>query len=326
MSAPTLTSRGVRRGPTLLVAAIAIGVLFALQVRVNGALGARLSNGFEAALLSSMGGVAVLIVLAVALPSARRGVASIPAAVRARAFPRWTMLAGVLGGYLVLSQGVVPGVTGVALYTISYVAGQILGGIAVDLWGVGPAGRQRVTRTRAIGAATVTGAVVWAVSPGLASAGLTQVSLLLLLPLTAGMFHGLQTMMNGLQTAHYTTFVPATLVNFGLGAVVAGVLVLCHLVVGGTWERPPTQPWYYLGGLLGVFVIGGAAYLARQLGLLLTSMGMISGQLVGAFVLDIVWPVSQSDGFPLCELLGTALALVGVGIAFRPSAARPVCT
>ncbi|WP_258933817.1 DMT family transporter [Nesterenkonia pannonica] len=41
--------------------------------------------------------------------------------------------------------------------------------------------------------------------------------------------------------------------------------------------------WNYLGGALGLIFVGLGAYLITQVGVLVTAMGMIAGQLVGSW-------------------------------------------
>lgn len=316
-SAPPAPGRSAAATAGYLAIALGVGVLLPAQARITGALGVRLDDGMLAAWLTSFVGLVFAGLLAVLLPSARRAFASIPQAVRSRAFPWWAMLAGLFAAYLVVTQGVVAGVTGVALFTIAFVAGQTLGGIGVDVWGIGPAGRKRITRERLAGAVTILAAVVLAVTPSI-TAGSDGTALLLLLPFTAGLVNGLQTVMNGMQTAHYRNFVPATFINFAVGLIGLGLILLVQGIIAGGWATPPLEAWLYLGGPLGVLIVGGAASLAKHLGVLLTSLGMIAGQLAGALLLDLAWPTEEAAGFPWLELAGTALALAGVIIASLP--------
>lgn len=109
--------------------------------------------------------------------------------------------------------------------------------------------------------------------------------------------------MTGLQTAHYGSFIPTTLFNFILGTALLAVLAAVRTVGDGTFAAPPTTGWYYLRGPLGVMCVGLASYLAKHLGVLMTSLGMITGQLVGALALEVVWPASARTGFPVLEVL-----------------------
>lgn len=148
--------------------------------------------------------------------------------------------------------------------------------------------------------------------------------LLLLLPFSAGLLNGLQTVMNGLQTAYYGNFVPATFLNFAIGLVGLGLILLVRGLVEGSWPAPPTAVWLYLGGPLGVLIVGGASALVKHLGALMTSLGMIAGQLVGALVLDLVWPSTDTTGFPWFEAIGTAVAILGIFIASKPPVSHPI--
>lgn len=121
--------------------------------------------------------------------------------------------------------------------------------------------------------------------------------------------------MNGLQTAHYRSFIPAALINFILGTLLLALLAAVRAFPDGGFSAPPVEPWYYLGGPLGVMCVGLAAYLAKHLGILMTSLGMIAGQLIGALVLEAVWPADVHAGSLLQELLATVLAVAGVAIA-----------
>ncbi|MEU1623099.1 LysE family transporter [Streptomyces sp. NPDC005722] len=312
--------------PVHLLAALAVGMLLPAQGRITGALGVRLKDGPQAALLASTAGLLLVAVIALAVPSARRCVARIPDAVRRRAaFPRWALLAGIPAAYFIFAQGVVAGVTGIALFTIAFVAGQTLGGIGVDVWGIGPAGRRHITWPRTTGSVVIVAAVVLSVAPGGTGTGSTGTMLLLLLPFTAGLANGVQTVMNGLQTAHYGNFVPATLINFIVGVLVLAVPVTVRSIADGDWSAPPMEPWLYLGGPLGVVIVGQSAYLAKHLGVLLTSLGLIAGQLLGALAIDLIWPAPHTSGFPWQELVGTLLGVTGVALASLDRHRRRAC-
>lgn len=311
--------------PLGLLLALVAGMAMPAQGRINGQLGARLNDGLLAALISFAVGTVIICVIAAILPSGRRGVKAIPGALRSKAFPWWYVLAGAIGAYFVLSQGLVVGVLGIAVFTVANVTGQTLGGMVVDATGFGPGGRRPITGLRVIAVIIMLGAVLWAVSPKLGDAVAHPAQLLLpmLLPLTAGILNGFQTAMNGTQTRFYGTFVPATVFNFVVGLSVLAIAVLIKaLTVGVTWNLP-SEPWYYLGGPCGVVFISLAAYLARHLGVLLTSLGMIAGQLIGSLVLDAVWPVDGA-GVAVATVLGSIVAIGAVWLAsIQPGATMP---
>ena len=57
--------------------AVLIGVLTAVQARINGQLGVRIGDGFAAAVISFGSGLIVLIVLSAVIPQGRRGFAAL---------------------------------------------------------------------------------------------------------------------------------------------------------------------------------------------------------------------------------------------------------
>ena len=79
--------------------------------------------------------------------------------------------------------------------------------------------------------------------------------------------------------------------NFIAGAALLWVAWLIKLAVAGAGNPLPAQWWYYLGGPLGCIFIGVGALLVRSLGVLVTGLGMIAGQLLGSLGLDLIFPV-----------------------------------
>src|SRR5690606_10049636 len=135
-----------------------------VQSRINGELATRLGNSAEAAVVSFGGGLLALCLLLAVVPSMRVGLRRIPAAVRAGRLRRWELLGGVGGGAFVAVQTFAVPVIGVALFTVSGVAGQTAASLYVDRAGLGPAGRQRVTTTRVVAAVLAVVAVMVSVS------------------------------------------------------------------------------------------------------------------------------------------------------------------
>ncbi|YCQ18452.1 DMT family transporter [Arthrobacter sp. Z1-15] len=289
-----------------------------VQSRVNGALGTRLDDGLAAALVSFSVGLVVMILISVLLPRGRAGAAQLLPALRERRFPRYYVLAGAIGGYFVLSQTLTVAVLGVAVFTVAAVAGQTLTGLVVDRLGIGPAGKKALTVMRVVGAVLTIAAVAWAVSPKLAgTSGASDLLLPVLLPLTAGMLMSFQQAMNGTTGMHYGTPITATLVNFIAGTAVLGLMWLVKVAVSGVGQPLPGEWYLYLGGPMGCVFIGLSALLVRSLGVLLTSLGMIGGQLIGSLLLDIFLPAPGSV-VVAATVLGTLLTLAAIVLATLP--------
>ncbi|MHC6591166.1 DMT family transporter [Arthrobacter sp. C152] len=306
--------------------AVGSGLAIPVQGRINGALGARLGDGIAAAAVSFSTGLLVMVLVSLLLPRGRAGLARILPAVRSRAFPRIYVLAGAIGALFVFAQSFTVGILGVALFTVATVTGQTVSGLLVDRLGIGPAGRKPVTGIRIIGCLLTIAAVAWAVSPrfnGAASTGAASdggpAALLvpLLLPVAAGFLMSFQQAMNGTATVHYGTPIAATLVNFVAGCTVLWVALAVKLAVAGPGNPLPAEWWYYLGGPMGCIFIGLGALLVRSLGVLVTGLGMIAGQLLGSLGLDLVLPAPGTVVAP-ATVLGTVLTLGAIVLATLP--------
>ncbi|UEL29747.1 DMT family transporter [Pseudarthrobacter sp. L1SW] len=310
--------------------AVGAGLAIPVQGRINGALGTRLNDGIAAAVVSFSTGLALMILISLVLPRGRAGLARILPAVRSRAFPPVYVLAGGIGALFVFAQSFTVGILGVALFTVATVTGQTVSGLLVDRLGIGPAGRKPVTGIRVIGCLLTIAAVAWAVSPrfagsaavasdGGAGPGGGAASLLvpLLLPVAAGFLMSFQQAMNGTATVHYGTPIAATLVNFVAGSAVLWIAYAIKVSVAG-WGNPlPGEWWYYVGGPMGCVFIGLGALLVRSLGVLVTGLGMIAGQLLGSLALDVVLPAPGTVVAP-ATVLGTILTLAAIILATLP--------
>lgn len=310
--------------------AVAAGLAIPVQGRINGALGARLGDGIAAAVVSFSTGLVLMILVSLILPRGRAGLSRILPALRERRFPPYYALAGGIGAYFVFAQSFTIGLLGVALFTVSTVTGQTVSGLLVDRLGIGPGGKKAVTGIRVIGCILTIAAVAWAVSPrfgtsggGAGSAGTgaagdpAQLILLVLLPVLAGFLMSFQQAMNGTATVHYGTPIAATLVNFIAGACVLWAAWLVKLAVAGAGNPLPGEWWYYLGGPMGCVFIGLGALLVRSLGVLVTGLGMIAGQLLGSLGLDLLVP-APGTVVEVPTVLGTLLTLAAIVVATLP--------
>jgi transporter family-2 protein len=303
--------------------AFAAGVVVAVQSRINGALGRFLGDGVEAALISFAIGLAILIVLVVGRDAGRAGFGQLIGVLRVRTLPWWCLLGGVAGSFYVSTQSITVATLGVALFTVSTVAGQTGMSLVVDRSGVGPGGVVHVTGLRVVAAVLATVAV--AVAAG--SRGWSgDVSWLYVgLALAAGAAVAFQAAFNGRLSVASGQPTVAALVNFSVGLVVLTVVLAASLTVGGhAWSVPPPlagHGWLYLGGPLGVVFVVSAAWSVRALGILLFSLVVIAGQLIGALVLDLVAPTTGSEVTP-GVLVGVLLTAGAVGLAALPGRRR----
>ncbi len=254
------------RVPAWLVlgGAALVGVLTAVQARINGQLGLRLDDGLVAAAISFASGLVILIVLSAALPGGRRGFAALAGGLRAREIPWWMLAGGAAGALTVATQGLAVGVIGVSLFTVGVVAGQAMNGLILDRVGYGPAGVVAVTVPRVVGALLA----LIAVGLGLLGGGVSGIPLwMLALPFVAGVGIAWQQATNGRLRQRVGTPLTATLVNFIGGTMLLVLAAIVHVVWAGAPADLPSEPWLYVGrgDRRGVHhPVGGAGRLHRR--------------------------------------------------------------
>ncbi|MDO9380095.1 MAG: DMT family transporter [Nocardioidaceae bacterium] len=293
------------------------GALAAVQAGVNsdlaGALGTGPRAGATASVISFGSGLVILSLVMVVAPRSRHRVEMVGRRVRRSTVPLPILAGGLLGALLVAAQTLSVGVLGVSTFVVAFVAGQSVSGLVVDHLGLGPAGRQPVSSTRVVAAVLSLAAVVLASIERVAgSQALTGGEIALLaLPLAAGVGFALQQAANGRLSAQTDPWAAAWN-NFLVGTVALIVLALVTLLRPGDLTVPPADPHLYVGGAIGVVVIGLSAALVKRHGVLTLSLCVIAGQVVMAQVLDAIDP---STPVTALAATGAALTLVGVAIA-----------
>ena len=292
--------------PVALGGAVAIGLMTAIQARINGVLGVRVEDGIVAGFLSFSVGLLALAVVISCLPSARRGVGRLWSGVRQRTIPFWMLLGGACGALTVSTQGLTAGVLGVSLFTVGVVAGQTVHGLVLDRIGFGPAGVVAVTPGRVLGGALALAAVGISLSGDvLASAPLWM----LLLPFAAGVGIAWQAATNGRLAQRARSPLAATLMSFVAGTVLLALASGVSIAFRGAPAALPAEPWLYLGGFLGAAYILLGTFIVAQTGVLLMGLGSVLGQLTTSVVIDLVWPPAAGPA------LWQVLAMVVVAVA-----------
>lgn len=305
-------------GPLALLVSVAGGAGLALQGRINGELAVRMDDRIGAALISFATGLLLMLVFSLALPAGRAGLRRAASAWQERHYPRWYLLSGIAGAYYVFTQAVAVGVIGIALFMIAVVTGQTVSGLAADRIGMGPAGRRPISAWRATGAVlTLVGASVAVLPHFEASARAGALLLLVLLPLLAGLFQSFQQAMLGQMAAAYGTPITSTLFNFGVGT--AALLVLWLVQTAVTRQAPllPAEWWLYIGGPVGCLMMAVTTLSVASIGILLTGLAMIGGQLLGSLALDVFFPTAGSI-VTAATALGLLLTLAAMVVATLP--------
>lgn len=111
----------------------------------------------------------------------------------------------------------------------------------------------------------------------------------------------------------------AALVNFVVGSVALGGLLLVQrsaVPIGAAWARAPW--WAWGGGFLGAFFVAMTVVLTPRIGVLATLTLMLAGQLVASSLLDHHGLLGLAvRAFTPVRALGVALVLAGVFLVRR---------
>ena len=297
-----------------VVMAVVVGILTAIQARMNGGLAAIVHNGFEAAVVSFGSGFIILCIIALLAPKVRRGIAAIPQAVKSGELKWWHTIGGFLGGTFVAIQSTTVPVLGVAVFTVAVVAGQSANSLVVDRIGLGPAGRQTISGARVTAALLAVVAVTIAVSNRFGSASFSIAAIIA--AFAAGLIIAVQQAINGRVGRASANPLSAAWLNFffGVTGLVIGLLVASAFTDMDPAALPSGPIWLYLGGAVGVVFIATAAWAVQVVGVLLFALASIMGQLIGALVLDLVLPTAgTSVGWQL--FIGVVLTGIAVSVA-----------
>jgi len=296
--------------PLAVLGAVACGAGVATQSRINGQLGAELNDGYVGAVISFGSGLIILTLLMLVVRSGRAGAAKTIAAIRAREIPWWYAAGGAAGAFFVLSQGLASAALGVALFSIGVVCGQTVSGVVIDRIGLGHVEPRLLSAQRLIGAGLALAAVAVAAS---SQFGGESNPWLFLLPFAAGLAIAWQQGVNGQIRRLSGSVLTATFGNFVVGTAVLLVAATVHTLIVGWPQQFPTNPVLYIGGAIGVVFIGLGAAVVGVTGVLLLTLGTISGQLLMSLVLDLVVPVA-GHAVQWTTFAGIALALAAVVI------------
>ena len=298
--------------------AFGAGVIVAVQGRINGEVGDLTGNGVLGAVLNFSVGLLLLAAIVASREATRSAFTSIPGLVRDGSLAWWALAGGVGGAIYVTGQSTTVAVLGVALFTVATVAGSTGASLLVDKVGLGPGGRVPVTAWRVV-AALMAIAAVWVGSGGRDETTVGSVSLpFLLLALAAGAAGAAQVAVNGRVSVATGQVLVATLVNFMVGLVTLfGVLAVQSMLDPdgvGTIAPVLERPWLLVAGGMGVLFVAGSAWSVKALGVLLLSLVVLAGTLVGAVVVDLVVPTEGAtvNGYLIAGIL---LTFLSVGLA-----------
>jgi transporter family-2 protein len=300
------------------VAAVLAGAALAVQARLNGDLTGRLGSAELVTLISFVEGTALLTAIALA-----RGV-RLPALARQGGLRPWWLTSGPLGAALIVAISAGVPKLGVAVVTVLTVVGQTVAGVVLDAAGHGPEGRMPVTRRR-VGAVALAVAALAIAATGARTGPVSgaTVAVLAAVLVAAGVGSSLQQAANGAVAGWTGEPVVAALISFALGTLVLAVAVALMALtwparLDGAWPGAG-EAWLYAGGLAGTAFVVTTAWVVRRLGVLTVALATVSGQLLGAVILDAV---TGSNGIDAATVVASLAVLAAVALAGLPAGIR----
>ncbi len=310
--------------PTIALALL-VSTANSVQARVNGQASEYLGQPVVAAMMSVGGGFVLAATVVAFTPGARRALVGLIASRGRPELHPWHFLAGFGGGIFIFGQALVVPLVGVSVYIIAVVTGQTIASLAVDRYGLGPAGRQPVTVFRWLAALL---AIIGVVISGVGRGDVATVAwAAIAYGLAAGAATAVQYALNGRIAAQSGSAMVTSALNFLMGFILLSVLLVATGLVG-VWPMvlPPSPldaPLLWLGGPLGLLFIASAAILVKRLGVLAFAVVSVLGQLVGAVVLDLVLPTQGTVLGPVVflGLVVTVIAVIAATVNKKPGSA-----
>lgn len=287
------------------------GIFVAVQSRANGELAFRLHNSLEAACISFGSGLVILMVVTYFHEGIRRGLRNVIDAVQSGAIPRWRLFGGALGGVVIAIQTHIVPLIGVAIYSVSVIAGQTAISLLVDRLGLTGGGKRHISARRITAAVLTVLAVIISVWDRLDAKNLSVIAIVL--GVISGGIIGVQRALNGQVNEHSGQSFATTLLNF-----ITGTALLLLLFFGGIMTHhshlDPLRwsPWWmYLGGATGIVYIAFASTVVQHLGVLTFTLFSVGGQLLGSLLLDVFLP---SKGVHVGVYLVTGIFMTYIGV------------
>ena len=136
-----------------LFAAIALGVCFAAQPAINGMVVRILGSPIAAATLSVV--ITLVCCLAFLLITS-----TTPSTSSLTQLPWWVVLGGLIGALVVVGGAAIAPVTGVAVFFVCLIAGQLLGSVFVDYVGAFGMEQRPISLLKAMGVLLALGGAI----------------------------------------------------------------------------------------------------------------------------------------------------------------------
>lgn len=271
-------------GNIALPLTVACGGLAAVQAQLNATLADHIHSSLVAALVSFGVGFSALVVIVASRPANRAGLRKI----RQVSTSWWLFTGGFIGAAFVATATYTAQELGVAVFIVTSVGGQMVGGLIVDQTSLSPAGRNPITWPRACGAViAVAGAVITQIGKPVGDLSILP----MLAMFTVGMLLPAQTALNARVSRACGSAQVSAMLSFAVGTIALAAAVAIATAAGsGASGDFPVEPWLYAGGLFGATFIVTLAWAGQTVDVLRLGSLFIGGQLLGGLAVDGLVP------------------------------------
>lgn len=292
---------------------ILAGAFFPVQATINARLGQAAKNPVVASFVAfSVGSIVLFSLLLLFNFSSMTGLKF--------EGNSYLLFAGPVAGVIFnLSNIILFSKIGATITTMMTVTGQMVMGMLIDHFGLFNMTIQKISFSRIFGVVMMFIAI-WLFQK---SKGMDKQKISfqwLLFGILIGIFPPLQSAFNGQLREVTHSILLATFISFFVGALLLGAILLItkrKISIPKVDLAGNTLPfWIYLGGIFGIFIVGGNIVVIRELGSVLTTIVFIFGQLLTAVLIDQLGlfgmnsrKISRSQIIALV-LIGAALFLV----------------
>jgi transporter family-2 protein len=306
--------RADERKGTLFFGLITVvaGALSSVQARANGQLSVDIHNSLGAAIISNLVGWTMLWILLFGRKKERASLKFLFQSIKNRDLKWWEILGGAGGAYFLSIQSIAVPQVGVAVFTICTVGGQAASSLVVDKIGLSMNGRQRITWPRIFAAVMTLLAVTISVYPDLIKANFKLVTIMLsvMVGVVASFQHALNSRVNQVSGRPIVT----TWLNFSIGIFCLSIALAVNLTRHGSIAALPRNWWVYVGGPCGLIFIVVASNVVKHLGVLNFILFSVTGQLIGALLLDWLLP-AHKGALSSYLIFGTAMTLGSIAFS-----------
>lgn len=291
------------------------GALMPVQALIVAFASTHMGSVLWAAVVSMGAALVILLVTSLSLPGGRRAWARFGPIWRERTIPRSFLLAGVFGAFYVMIQGAAVNTIGLAIFAVCIVAMRTLASMVIDIVGFSPAGKQPMTRQRRISAVLlVIGASIASLGAGARAENSPVTWVVLAASAVIGALIAVQQSMNGRAGKAYQSTSTVTAINNLAGVITLMIIAAVLALFNAPGALPQQAPewWHFLAGPLGILFVTTGITLVPILGSLLTGIGLVTGQLIGSLLLDLVIAPQRVTW---SEILGVAVTVFAVFVA-----------